>query len=68
MEGKPRRPVWPLDGAAIQVRRSQRADAVEDVLRNGLAAIDEAGGGVGLQAEGLVGQVGQDAVSRDVSG
>ena len=42
--------VCPLNGAAIQACRLQRADGTEDVLRNGLAGIDEAGGEVGLQA------------------
>jgi hypothetical protein len=54
------------DGPAVEACRLQRAGGVEDVLRGGLAGVDEAGGGVGLQAEGLAGQVGQVTVGKSL--
>jgi len=55
------------DGAAVEACRLQLAGGGEDVLRVGLAGLDEAGSGVDLQAEGFAGQVGQDALGRDGS-
>jgi len=61
--GRPQLHAAPVEACCLKI-----AGGVEDGCGHRFVGIDEAGGGVCLKAEGFAGQVGQDAVGRDVSG